>query len=345
MLNLFNKKIPKEIDPYKIRITDQSIYRKLDALAREQFIDVNLLVNDILAKHLKSFEKKETVHGDEKDFRIVDKYLYCTLNREIQISITSDDIGYERTFTLKDYKLSFPDRQLSFTIERKEDDYRFSLDHIKKFDFSLREDTLKTWVEIKDTTWRFYLLFDKEKLNQLGENFKSGKYQAEKEVREYEQYRLTEPIKFYLGHNKYYLGNSYKGEKEIRSKINRQIYLVNSCGEEKNIFSEQSGTIYMIAEHGVIGMLHYAIHYPLNGLGDQEPYIEVVDIPGEECINEGIRSKAMEYLEEITISKNIKKMTGSLSPRDLEDHKDRLLHFYMKNGFIIDGHRITKQLP
>lgn len=344
MFNLLNKLISRDIDYNKIYISEQTLYDKLKILSEEQSTDINSLVNDMLAKHINSLEKKQTVYDDEKNFKIINKYLFCTLNKEINISITSDDVGHEKSFTLKDYKLSFPDRKLSFTLERKDDTYRFSLEYIDNFDFSFRDDILKVWVETKYKTWRFYLFFDKDELSKIGETFNSGKYEAEKEVREYEEYRYSNPIKFHLGHKKFYLGDTYKGEKEIRSKTGRQVFLINSCIEEKNIFSQQSGTISFIAEQGEIGTLDYAIHYPPSSLNENEPFIEIVDIPGKQCINEGIRSEAIKYLEEIAVSKNIRKLTGMLSSVDLDDHKERLLYFYTKNGFIISGTRIIKHL-
>lgn len=344
MFNLFNKLISKDIEYNNVYINDQELYEKLKTLSQQQAIDINNLVNNILVKHIESLKKKQNAYDDEKTFRLIDKYLFCTLNKEINIAITSDDVGHEKNFTLKDYKFSFPDRKLSFTLERKDDTYRFSIEYINNFDFSLRDDMLKVWVETKYKTWRFYLFFDKDELSKIGETFNSGKYEAEKEVREYEEYRYSNPIKFHLGHKKFYLGDTYKGEKEICSKTGRQVFLINSCIEEKNIFSHQSGTISFIAEQGEIGSIDYAIHYPPASINENEPYVEIVDIPGKQYINEGIRSEAIKYLEEISISKNIRKLTGMLSSVDLDDHKERLLHFYTKNGFTISGARIIKHL-
>lgn len=61
-------------------------------------------------------------------FDILDKMLYCTVGREILLPLTSDEIGHEnKRYILKDYNLSLPRKSLTFTVERKEDEYKLTL--------------------------------------------------------------------------------------------------------------------------------------------------------------------------------------------------------------------------
>lgn len=346
MFNFFKKYAPQEPEKCsKIIIEEKVVYDKLLEVAQNKLQDINHLANVVLKNYIKTLEKESKLNDDEKDFCSIDKFLYCTLEQNINVSLTHDDIGYEKKFILKDYSLSFPERHLSLTLERKNDIYRLTFRDINEIDYSLRDEHIKVWIKSKDNTWRFYLYFNIEKYKELEDSFKSEKYQSEKEVREYEKFRFNDPIKYHLGHRINYLGRLYKGEKEIRTKLGNQVFLVNSFDEKNSFRDSYTGEISFIAEEGMIGHLDYSIHYPTSELKDREPYLEIVDIPGETRINEGIRSEAQKYLVEIAQEKNIRKIVGELSPRDIEDHKDRLLHFYIKNGFIIDGHRITKQLP
>lgn len=52
-------------------------------------------------------------------------------------------------------------------------------------------------------------------------------------------------------------------------------------------------------------------------------------------INRGYGSILMDYLKEFSEAREKINITGSLSPFDLSTHKERLLHFYRKHGFII----------
>ena len=73
-----------------------------------------------------------------------------------------------------------------------------------------------------------------------------------------------------------------------------------------------------------------------------ENRIHIIDIEAKkEDRNCGYGSTAMEILFEIGLHADVEKYTGYLSEHDLNDpddpeHKDRLVHFYRKYGFIVD---------
>ena len=58
----------------------------------------------------------------------------------------------------------------------------------------------------------------------------------------------------------------------------------------------------------------------------------------------GLGSRAIKFMKKIALENWIKKLKGSLSLFDLSTHKDRLLHFYAKNGFTITDNKIEKFL-
>lgn len=56
--------------------------------------------------------------------------------------------------------------------------------------------------------------------------------------------------------------------------------------------------------------------------------------------NKGYGSLLMELLKTNAVQHNKKQITGDLTPEDLSDHGDRLVHFYKRHGFEVEefGH-------
>jgi len=98
---------------------------------------------------------------------------------------------------------------------------------------------------------------------------------------------------------------------------------------------ESYGTIYFIVDSGYTDRLFYEIY--------GKEYIYLVDIQGYRTINKGIGTEAIRLLCDIAKKGGIKQIKGFLSPVD-EDHVNRQLHFYRKNGFIVENNRLVKTL-
>lgn len=75
---------------------------------------------------------------------------------------------------------------------------------------------------------------------------------------------------------------------------------------------------------------------PVLYAANHQDYINIVDIRifGKNQ-NKGYGTMLISTVKEIAIKNNISKITGVISPVD-DDHIDRLIHFYEKNGFTVN---------
>lgn len=65
----------------------------------------------------------------------------------------------------------------------------------------------------------------------------------------------------------------------------------------------------------------------------EKEYLFITDIQVE--INQGMGTLLMEELFKYAKMSNVGMVVGNLERRDLEDHGERLIHFYHKFGFVI----------
>ncbi|PKM77810.1 MAG: hypothetical protein CVU90_04985 [Firmicutes bacterium HGW-Firmicutes-15] len=115
-------------------------------------------------------------------------------------------------------------------------------------------------------------------------------------------------------------------KKTTKTKNGAPIYLVHCPSlEEGQLFG---GFIYLLTTKGFDGCLSYTV------LRDKEQWIHIDDIH-HKILNQGIGTQLLMYIDEISRESNIKRIIAWLSPIDLGSHKERLLHFYMKNGYQI----------
>lgn len=330
---------------------DKYLYLKLLEESNTEDISIEQLLNkilyeryDIIENEIKNKEKEEIHEKDLiKYYKILDKYLYATLEGNITIAITNDSIGYdEREYVLKDYALTKVYSKLSLKLERNNEDFPISFKDIKEIRFNDYGDRLKVWIYMPKETWRFYLNYDNNKLESMVEDFNSNKLEIQTRILPYEKFKNVDNLKYYLEKMKYNLASYYSGEKVIKTKNGDEIYFVNSLSYEKDSLFGRNGSIYFISELGDYGKLYYSIKEDLFS-DNKEPYVEIIDIVPIK-INIGIGSEALKYLEEIIVENNIKQIKGDLSPNDLKNHGDRLIHFYQKNGYEIRGNKIYKSI-
>lgn len=301
-------------------------------LIKEEYQDIS---NETVDKEVPLSPEEDLEH-----YIFLDKYLFCTLEREIKIGLTLDEVGREdKRYILKDYELSYLDKYLRISLERKGDKYPISFPKIKEISFGGCDDNLKTWICMERDMWRFYLYPDKDKLKLLAENFISNK--LIKQPKEYEKYRHSEPLKFNLEAHKDRMGSLCITEKLITTKSGNELYLLNTLDQRAEYNCNLSGTIYFIDKSGNAGFLYYELRH--TDYERNNSYIKIIDILPNK-INDGVGTAALKLLEEYAKEKSINYITGWLSPRDLESHKERLLHFYTVNGFNIKGATIQKEI-
>lgn len=125
-------------------------------------------------------------------------------------------------------------------------------------------------------------------------------------------------------------------DKIITLKNNTEIGIVNSnimmYEDEKINFCR----LYVFSYKTKIGYLNYKID---SGKNPNEIFIDDIKINIQ---NKGIGTQAIKYLEKIAIDNDIKIIRGELSPIDLNDYEEMLIHFYKKQGFNIQDNKIMK---
>lgn len=130
-------------------------------------------------------------------------------------------------------------------------------------------------------------------------------------------------------------GKNYLSEKLTITKNGDPLYLINYSSIENGYLD--LGCIHVLTPKGFDRNLHYLV------VPDKNKYIKIGDIR-HEIICQGIGTQLLIFLEEIAKSEGINKITAWLSPVDLDNHRDRLLHFYEKNGYQITQGKINNML-
>ncbi|GEM_PF-631239 len=334
----------------KIKL-DNYVYLKLMEEAKNDSYMAEAIVNKILCERYENVENerknKEKSATKEKElihyYKFLDKYLYSTLNSNIEIGITNDSKGRdEKDYTLLDYSLSKVDKRLSLKLERNGEKTPISFNEIVDIKAQDNGERLKVWIYMITDTWRFYLTYNSDIVKKCEGNFNSRKLKIVPEIPYYERLKNEDNLKYNLEKKKYNLKVHFESEKLIKDKKGESLYLINFLDKQSNSFYERTGDIYFVSELGDEGKLFYSIKRNIFDKENEE-YIEIIDILPERN-NLGIGTEALKYLEEIALKNSIKYIVGELSPVDLQDHQDRLLHFYQKNGYKIDGYKISKNI-
>ncbi|MTI47975.1 MAG: GNAT family N-acetyltransferase [Firmicutes bacterium] len=150
------------------------------------------------------------------------------------------------------------------------------------------------------------------------------------------KYKLLERINNYKNRHK----ENYLDHNVIKTVKNNDVCLFNvllSKSNNPNI-SFYRIRIFNYKEH--IGYVNYSMD-----IGEENSNLYIRDINIEDkWINEGIGTKIIEYLEKIANLEGLVYIRGELSEYDIEDHGDRLINFYNKNGFQIKVDKIIKFL-
>lgn len=333
----------------KIKL-DNYVYLKLMEEAKNDNYTAEAIVNKILYERYENIEneRKNKEQNSKKDkeltkyYKFLDKYLYSTLNCIIEIGITNEQKGRdEKKYTLLDYSLSKVDKRLSLRLERNNEKTPISFNEIVDIKAQDTGDRLKVWIYMPKDTWRFYLTYSKDIVEKCKNNFNSGKLKIVPEIPYYSKFKNVDNLKYYLEKKKYDLQAHFESEKLVKDKRGEDLYLINFLDKQNNFSYEHTGDIYVVSEFGDEGKLFYSIKHDIFD-SKNEDYIEIVDILPERY-NIGIGTEVLKYLEEIAIKYNVKHIVGELSPVDF-DHKDRLLHFYKKNGYEINGYKLSKNI-
>lgn len=337
---------------FKVKV-DKNIYLKLVEESENNPCrrTVDQIVNKVLYERYKNIEIQIKNEEEEakKDKELIsyyedlDKYLFSTLNGNVEIGITNDLKGYdEKEYKLLDYSLSKVYKKLSLKLERNGEYFPISFNEIRDIKFTgCGDNRVKVWIYMPKDTWRFYLTYKNDIIEKCEDDFKSGKLELVKEIPEYEKLKNVDNLKYHLEQKKYNR-NDFESEKLVRVKNEKDIYLINFLDSERNVFfGGRGGDIYFVSKFGDEGKLFYSINSSFNK--ESEEYIKIIDILPERY-NLGIGTEALKYLEEIAVKHGIKRIVGELSFVDLSTHEERLIHFYKKNGYTINGHDISKNI-
>lgn len=119
----------------------------------------------------------------------------------------------------------------------------------------------------------------------------------------------------------------YLGHKLITSKKGSMMFLVHTAF--LNLDRIEYGSLYIINGE-TVNILSNKLSYVVTREPDGSNLL-ITDII-HDTINEGIGTELLNYVDEIARAQGLSSIKGYLSNRDF-DHRDRLLHFYQKNGF------------
>lgn len=269
----------------------------------------------------KARDIENNINNLDDKYKWIDKILHCSIGQLIDLGINEDMVGNEYEYCLKNYRINGIDNSITLELERKGDDYKICFTNIKDIDWS----GTKVWIYLKDKNWRFYHHVEDTKVTSLGENFKSKNIELQEDIQIYKQYEKVNNLLYYVEKQKYQYRYSEVDitQKEMTDKLGNRIILLNILDDESS--HKKSGTIYAYSESGDEGKFHYKL---------RKEDLYIIDmLPNKH--SRGVGSKVLEFMEETARRYNIKELSGMLSSIDF-GHKERLLYFYKKNGFIIN---------
>ncbi len=150
---------------------------------------VGLLVNNIIADRYSKIatknEEREEMENHEREllsyYIMLDKYLFATINRNVDIGITNALVGREDShcvYTLKEYEISYTYKCIKLVLEKNGESYPIKFGSIEDIRFMDNGERLKTWIYMPRFNWRFYLHYDKEAIS---DNLSSGKLEIPKQ--------------------------------------------------------------------------------------------------------------------------------------------------------------------
>lgn len=258
---------------------------------------------------------------DEK-YKWLDKILYCSIGQHVDLGINKDMAdSNEYSYILKNYSINGIYNSITLELERKDDYYKISFTNIQ----DIKWNGNKVWLYLRDENWRFFHHVDDTKISSLEENFKSKNIELQEDIQIYMRYKDVDNLLYHVEKQKYlyrYSENDITQE-EVTDKLGNRIVLLNILDKKRNY--KTKGTIYAYSESGDEGRFYYELR-------EEELYI--IDMRPNKH-SQGVGSKVLELMEKIALKYNVKELTGMLSSVDF-GHKERLFHFYKKNGFIVN---------
>lgn len=287
------------------------------------------LIDHTKSEHEDTDDNKTSL---DNEYKWLDKILYCSIGQPINLGINEYMVGSnEYDYILKKYKIDGIYNSIILELERKGDDYKISFTKIQ----DIKWNGNKVWLYLKDKNWRFYHCADDAKLSSLKENFKSKNIELQEDIQIYMQYKDVDNLLYHVEKQKYLYRYSEMDitQKEITDKSGNKMILLNILEEESSY--KKHGTIYAYSESGQQGIFHYEL---------KKEHLYIIDMLPKKH-SQGVGSKVLELMEETARRYDIKELTGILSTVDFE-HKERLLYFYKKNGFIVNDSecRIRKKI-
>ncbi|ATF13626.1 N-acetyltransferase [Brevibacillus brevis X23] len=115
--------------------------------------------------------------------------------------------------------------------------------------------------------------------------------------------------------------------------------LINKDKEFIILYGYEYDPFYIVAT--IISSDNSYNHVSIAALERQDGALFILDIKvRNKDASKGYGSLLVQQLKANAIQQNKKQITGDLTPEDLNDHGDRLVHFYKKHGFEIEefGH-------
>ena len=260
-------------------------------------------------------------------------------NADIKIDITKLN-SKEYIYQLKSYKLDFRNKSLRLELKLDDRTYCMIVDSISNIKINSMGNSFKVCIHylyidpfdckkrIRFETVRCFISNVKEP--NIIKRCNTKYY--EREEKEYEKYRFSNPLKYYVEKTIYeytvYINGKIleSGEYTLKSN-NSSKYCLLLIEQDNNC------DVFYIDEYGERVIIYMQLK--------DNSKLEVIDVVPNPT-NEGIGTNAFNLIfDYINRTKEINKMYGSMSHVD-DDHADRRNHFYRKLGFTIKGMKISQ---
>ena len=299
---------------------------------------------DFLKKHIsKENEEQQTTKKEDKYILLQDfDLLNALLEQEyrcVQMIITDYDTK-KYQYEIIDYKLDYRNKTLCLNLKLDEN-YQF--EYIIEAIDDIQTVVSKDGIHVLISYHHVYLFEDEKKMIQktipiifidaeippITTRCNTRCY--ERKEKEYEQYKFTDRLKYYVGEAIYDCtvrqGIKVLDEKYYRLKHKEDKYCLLLLERDSNY------DVLYVDDNGWKSVVYFEL------VEDDKLYI--VDV-APLYINEGIGKNAFNLLFNYIRQTNlIKKIYGRTSPID-DQHADRKEHFFNKLGFTIDGRRISR---
>ena len=341
-------------------VLDEYVYRNIKDEYKDTNLDIDNILNGILYEWyenlIKKREKEEKLREELKNqeeeliknYIVLDKYLYSSIDEEVLISLT----GYGRrkqTCVLVDYELHKVGKFIKFKLSYKEEEFEVVILNPNCIELRKYDDIVRVRIWNDDIMREIELHYKEDKFNSIDNGFKSSKMTLVNEEPYYEKYRANNPLKYNIERLKSKYNLKYFDKKFIKDSSGREYCLVLSYDENNKCgYNRTCGEMYCINANEVNGVDYWGkMDFDLI---DKNEYIksskEVAEIVNLDVYlqSKTIGSQMIKYFEDFMRVKGVYILKGEMMGKPTRKEQERLRKFYNDNGFETFNMMFRKEL-